>query len=164
MEGAGAGEPSAGDARGRIVIAIVAAVALTAIIVIVSVASGGGSDGRAAVVAPKRCIDSWNSDQAARSYGRHNFSFHLYKGALVTYLTETGDEVGAGEGGICAVIFPSQALDPEPFAAGEVLKGRTWLPLSSLPGMQLSRVAELQVLAAGSPNTSLDVQGELAAL
>ena len=30
--------------------------------------------------------------------------------------------------------------------------------------MELSRLAELQVLAAGSPNTTLDVQGVLAPL
>ena len=116
------------------------------------------------MAAAKRCLDSWNSDQAARAYGRHNFSFHLYEGALVTFLTPTGEEVDAGAGGLCAAIFPSRALDPEPFAAGEVLQGRNWVPISSLEGMRLARLAELQVLAAGSPNTTLDVQGALAAL
>jgi hypothetical protein len=154
--------PAARDSRARIVIAIVTAVALTAIIVVVAAASGGGSDAESATVAAPRCIDAWNSDPNA--YGRHNFSFHLYKGALVTFLTPTGAEVGAGEGGVCAVIFPSQALDPEPFAAGEVLDGGSWIPISSLKGVELSRLAELQVLAAGSPNTTLDVRGELAAL
>jgi hypothetical protein len=62
------------------------------------------------------------------------------------------------------VIFPSKALDPEPFAAGQVLRGRLWFPISELQGMELSRLAELQVLAAGSPNTSLDVQGVLTPL
>jgi hypothetical protein len=153
-----------GGGRGRILIAAAAAAALVAIVIVVSVVSGGDADERATVAAPERCVDSWNADQAARSYGRHNFSFHLYEGALVTYLTETGEEVGAGEGGLCSVIFPSQALDPEPFAAGQVLKGKFWSPISGLEGIELSTVAELQVLAAGSPNTSLDAQGELAAL
>jgi hypothetical protein len=157
-------EPGPAQARGRILIAAGAAVALVAIVVVVAVASGGKSDGRATVAAPKRCLDSWNFDQAARAYGRHNFSFHLYKGALVTFLTESGEEVGEGEGGLCAVIFPSQALDPEPFAAGQVLKGKFWFPISGLEGMELSRLAELQVIAAGSPNTTLDVQGVLAPL
>ncbi len=107
----------------------------------------GDSGGRETVAAPKRCIDSWNRDQAALAYGRHNFSFHLYDGALVTYLTNDGREVGEGEGGLCAVIFPSKALDPEPFAAGQVLRGKLWFPISELEGMELSRLAELQVLA-----------------
>lgn len=136
---------------------------LTAIVV-VAVASGGDSDQPATAAAPKRCVESWNTDQAARAYGRHNFSFHLYKGALVTYLSRSGDRVDAGGGGLCAVVFPSRALDPEPVAAGEVLEGRNWVPISSLEGLELSRVAELQLLAAGSPNTALDVKGALAPL
>ncbi|MDX6581484.1 MAG: hypothetical protein QOI10_668 [Solirubrobacterales bacterium] len=156
-------EDATGDARGRILIAIAAAIGLTAVIVVVAISSGGGSEQRS-VAAPERCVDAWNADQAALAYGRHNFSFHLYTGALVTFLTEAGDEVGAGEGGLCAVVFPSRALDPEPFAAGQVLQQRSWAPISSLPLIQLARVAELQVLAAGSPNTTLDARGKLTAL
>jgi hypothetical protein len=157
-------EADPAQARARILIAAGAGVALVAIIAVVAVASGGKSGERAAVAAPKHCVAAWNSDQAARSYGRHNFSFHLYTGALVTFLSETGEEVGEGDGGLCAVIFPSQALDPEPFAAGQVLKGKFWFPISGLEGIELSRLAELQVIAAGSPNTTLDVQGVLAPL
>ena len=62
------------------------------------------------------------------------------------------------------MIFPSKALDPEPFAAGQVLRGKLWFPISELEDMALSRLAELQVLAAGSPNTKLDVQGVLTPL
>jgi hypothetical protein len=109
-------------------------------------------------------VRSWNADRAARAYGRHNFSFHFYEVALVTYLTDDGREVASGEGGMCAVIFPSRALDPEPFAAGQVLRGRDWIPISSLEAVPLARVADLQALAAGSPNTKLDVTGELTPL
>jgi hypothetical protein len=137
-------------------------VALIAIVVVVTVASGGGSE-RAQVAADPECVEAWNDDAAARAYGRHNFSFHLYKGALVTYLDEAGNEVGAGEG-LCAVVFPAEALDPEPFAAGQVLRGKRWTPISELDQVELARVGELQVLAAGAPNTTLDVRGVLAAL
>jgi hypothetical protein len=115
-------------------------------------------------VADPHCIDAWNSDATARAYGRHNFSYHLYKGALVTFLDTDGNEVGEGEGGLCAVIFPSKVLDAEPFAAGQILRGKHWSPISSLDRVQLTRVAELQVHAAGTPNTTLDVQGVLAPL
>ena len=154
------GAPSS---RGRILIAAAAAVVLGAAIALIALASGGG-EGREAVAAPQRCIEAWNRDQAARAYGRHNFSFHLYKGALVTFLTETGREVEEGQGGLCAVVFPARALDPEPFAAGQVLRRDTWVPIADLEGVELSRVAELQTLAAGSPNTTLDVQGALGPL
>jgi hypothetical protein len=149
--------------RARIAIAASAAVLLIAIVVVVAVASGGGSDGRETVAADPECITAWNDDPAALAYGRHNFSFHLYKGALVTHLNGDGDEVGPQEGGVCAVIFPSEVLDSEPVAAGQVLRGKRWTPISQ-EGVPLPRVAELQVLAAGSPNTTLDVEGVLAAL
>jgi len=152
------------QARGRILIAVAAAVVLGGIVAVIVVASGSGDERRAAAAAPARCVRSWNADQAARAYGQHNFSFHLYEGALVTSLTSSGREIGAGEGGLCAVIFPSRALDPEPSAAGQVLRGRNWIPISTLEGVELSRVAELQAIAAGSPNTTLDVTGELAPL
>ena len=157
-------ETEPGSPRGRILIAAGAAVVLAAVIAVIAVASGGGSEGRGEVKAPQECVKAWNRDQAALAYGRHNFSFHQYDGALVTYLTRDGQEVGAGEGGLCAVIFPSRALDPEPFAAGQVLNKKLWFPISELEGMELARLAELQVLAAGSPNTTLDVQGVLTPL
>ena len=150
--------------RGRILIAAVAAVVLAAIIAIVAIASGGESEKSVVVAAPPRCVEAWNADEAARAYGRHNFSFHLYEGALVTFLSRGGDPVGDGEGGLCAVIFPSQALDPEPFAAGQVLDRDAWTPISSLAGIELDRVAELQVTAAEAPNTTLDAEGELTPL
>src|ERR1044072_369035 len=151
-------EPS--GARARILIAAGAAVVLAAVIVVVAVASGGGdSAGRGEVTAPKSCVDAWNRDQAALAYGRHNFSFHEYDGALVTFLAKNGEEVGPGEGGLCAVIFPSRAAHADPCAAGQLLRGKLWFPISELEGMELGRLAELQVLAAGSPNTTLDVQG-----
>jgi hypothetical protein len=150
-----------GNPRARIAIAVGAGVLLLAIVVIVAVASGGGSE-REAVAADPACIKAWNADEDARAYGRHNFSFHLYTGALVTHLDNDGNEVDASApGALCAVIFPSKVLDAEPFAAGQVLRGRDWSPISSLDRVQVTRVAELQVLAAGSPNTTLDVQGVL---
>lgn len=150
--------------RARIAIAVGAAVVLIAIVVVVAVASGGGSDSREPVAADPECIEAWNDDPSARAYGRHNFSFHLYKGALVTFLTPDGEEVGADAGGMCAVVFPSEVLDAEPFAAGQVLEGKRWSPISDLEGVALTRVAELQVLAAGTPNSTLSVEGVLADL
>ncbi len=137
---------------------------LIAIVVAVAVVSGSDSDDRDAVAADPACIEAWNEDASARAYGRHNFSFHLYQGALVTFLDAAGEEVGSRADGFCAVVFPSKVLDSEPFAAGQVLRGKRWLAISDLEDVPLTRVAELQVLAAGSPNTTLDVQGVLAAL
>lgn len=154
-------ETQAGSQRSRIAIAIAAAVLLAAIVAIVAATGGSGEDERAVVPAPERCVEAWNADEAAATYGRHNFSFHKYEGALVTFLTEDAEEVGDGEGGLCAVIFPSQELDSEPVAAGQVLRVRDWAPISTLPGVELSRVAELQVDAAEAPNQALERTGLL---
>ena len=150
------------QSRARLLIALGAALTLT--VIVVAVASLRGAKGeRASVVPSARCLDAWNSDASATAYGRHNFNFHLYTGALVTFLTDEGKQVGAGEGGSCAVVFPSQALDPEPFAAGQILKGRRWLSLTSLDGVALTRVAELQAEAAATQNTAIDTTGRLSA-
>ena len=79
--------PSQPSPRGRILIATAAAVALTALIVVIAGAgSGGEAGGREAVAPPPRCVRSWNADQAARAYGRHNYSSHHYLVAMVTFL------------------------------------------------------------------------------
>ncbi len=105
-------ETEPAGARARILIAVGAAVVLAAVIAVIAVASGGDSGERETVAAPKECVDAWNRDQAARAYGRHNFSFHQYDGALVTFLTTTGEEVGSGEGGLCAVPVPAGSTRP----------------------------------------------------
>ena len=153
---------AAGSARGRLAIALGACALLAAIVVIV-LALGGGGEQRAAVPLEPECVSAWNADTEATAYGRHNFNFHRYEGALVTSLGAAAQEVGAGEGD-CAVVFPSQVLDSEPFAAGQVLQGRVWKPLSSLPDIELTRVAELQVSAAEAPNALLDASGQLGEL
>jgi hypothetical protein len=79
----------------------------------------------------------------------------------VTFLTPQGAVVEEGAGASCAVIFPSKVLDPEPFAAGEVLHTDGWQPISELPGIELARVGELQADAAQAPNTILDTTGRL---
>jgi hypothetical protein len=155
-------EASASSARGRLAIAGGAAALLIVIVAVAALGSGGGDD-EGSASAPPECVRAWNADPAAVEFGRHNYTSHGYSGALVTYLTERAEEADAADG-LCAVIFPAQALDPEPIAAGEVLRADSWIPLSELEGVELSRVGELQVLAAGSPNASLSDSGELTEL
>jgi hypothetical protein len=154
-------ETSGSDARGRLLIALGAAVILAATVIAV-VALGDGEEAASGSVASPECIKDWNGDPAATSYGRHNFNFHDYTGALVTFLDEAAREVEEAEG-MCAVVFPSRVLDTEPFAAGQVIKGRRWVPITSLRGVELSRIGELQADAAQAPNTILDTTGKLTA-
>jgi len=155
-------DQEASEARGRLAIAGVAALILAATVVAVVALGGGDSDRATATAASPECIRAWNGDLAATSYGRHNFNFHDYTGALVTFLDQRGNEV-AEDDGICAVVFPSKVLDPEPFAAGQVLRDGRWVPISSLGGVELERIGELQADAAQAPNTILDTTGKLTA-
>jgi hypothetical protein len=129
--------------------------------VVVAVALGGGGDEPEPVTVDAACVEAWNDDPVALAYGRHNFNFHDYEAALVTHLDAAAKEVPAGDASLCAVIFPSRALDPEPFAAGEVLRDGAWVAISDLPGVEVTRVAELQAKAAESANVAIDGQGSL---
>ncbi len=151
-------------ARARIALAVAAALVLGGLVVAIGLARGGDDD--APVPGPDPfCVRSWNSDPAATAYGRHNFNSHRYEGALVTFLDLTANELAGGEGGHCAVVFPSRALDSEPFAAGQVLIGSQWQPISLLEGVSTVRVAELQARAAGGGvNASLAASGRLVPL
>ena len=137
--------------------------ALVAVVVVVALS--GGEDEPEPVALDPTCVEDWNEDPATLSYGRHNFTFHNYEAALVTHLNATAEVVPADDpAALCAVIFPSRVLDQEPFAAGELLRDGTWLPISRLPGVELTRVAELQVEAAEAPNAALDEGGTLGEL
>ena len=76
-------------------------------------------------------------------------------------LTEKGEDPAAGEDGVCAVIFGALQLDTEPVAAGEVLVDRIWRPLALQQGVDINRVAELQTIAYGESNASLNTEGRL---
>ena len=152
------------SARARIALAVAAALVLGGLVVAIGLARGGDDD--APVSGPDPfCVRSWNSDPAATAYGRHNFNSHRYEGALVTFLDLAANELAGGEGGHCSVVFPSRALDSEPFAAGQVLIGSQWQPISLLEGVSTVRVAELQARAAGGGvNASLAESGRLVPL
>jgi hypothetical protein len=147
----------------RVLFAAAAGVVLGAVVAVVALA--GGDDDPEPATLDSACVRDWNDDPASLTYGRHNFTFHDYESALVTHLNSAAQEVPADdERAMCAVVFPSRVLDQEPFAAGQVLRSGVWLPISDLRGVDLTRVAELQVLAADSPNAALDVQGRLGEL
>jgi len=156
-------EPGAERARDpRLAIVLAATIVLVAIVAVV-VLSGGGSDGEASVAAPAQCIKAWNADRDAIAYGQHNYGSHGYERVQVTRLNEDAEEPAAGEEGLCVAIFGALELDTEPVAAGQIREGGVWEPISLRPGVELTRVAELQAIAAGQPNSSLTGEGRLVA-
>jgi hypothetical protein len=132
-------------------------------VVVVAALAGGGEGGDAQAAAPSECIQAWNTDPDAIAYGRHNFGSHGYDDVQVTMLTPKATEPAEGERGVCAVIFGALQLDSEAAAAGQLLLGNAWEPIALQNGVELTRVGELQQVAAGRANASLDGGGELIA-
>ncbi len=159
MEGV---SPEAGTGPGRdrrVVIAVGGTIALAAVVAVIVLTGGSGDE--ASTAAPAQCIEAWNADPEALAYGQHNYGTHGYDRVQVTRLTEAAEVPAEGEEGLCAVIFGALELDTEPVAAGEMRIDGAWQPISLRPGVELTRVAELQAIAVGEANSSLSGEGRL---
>jgi len=149
--------------RARLAVALGATLLLAGVIAGVLVL-GGGSQEPATPAAASDCINAWNEDELATSYGRHNAVAHKYEDVQVTRLELADGQLVESARGECAVIFGAVELDREPDAAGQLLRGETWTPLSLLAGVELDRVAQLQSVAVENANASIDEQGRLSQL
>jgi hypothetical protein len=148
----------------RVLFAAGAGALLFATVAVVALSSGGDGDDDDAVALDPACLDAWNDDPGALSIGRHNFTFHEYETAQVTHLTvPEGGRLG-GDETPCAVIFPAEALDPEPEAAAVAFLGGSWIALSNFPAFDEVRLAELQGRALADTNAVLDADGRLSEL
>ena len=139
------------------------ALAAALVVGVVVLVTAGGEEEAAVASAPSTCLKDWNRDPVAREAGRHNHSFHRYEEARVGYLDPT-DGVAAAvssdpAAGLCAAVFPSGELDPEPEYAGFVLEGGRWVSLSDV--LDPTRVGALQAAALETANATLTEDGEL---
>ena len=98
--------------------------------------------------APADCVATWNANGA--QFGKHLATdpMHRYEEAQVTRIGED-----------CAVIFPSQTLDPEPDAGARIHGAGGWRGLNEQ--LQLDEVLALQQQAAGRVNADLTPEGTL---
>jgi hypothetical protein len=155
----GDGEPR-GSARLWFALALAAAL-IAAVVILVT---AGGDEEAAVASAPSTCLKDWNRDPVAREAGRHNHSFHRYEEAQVGYLDPTDAAAAVATdpaAGLCAAVFPSGELDPEPEYAGFVLEGGRWVSLSDV--LDPTRVGALQATALEASNATLTEDGELEA-
>lgn len=154
--------PGAPDRR-RIVLALGALALFGAVVAVVAVTAGGSDEGPAASAAPQECLDAWNNDRDAVAFAQHNSIFHNYTSAQVGYLTPAADasissDPDAGE---CTVVFARNQLDPEPFAAGQILEDGAWRPLAQV--VEVNTVARLQSEAFDGANAEPTSDGKIAA-
>src|SRR5690349_19432416 len=132
-----------------------AALLLIAGVVVALTLSDSGDTGSAA---PEECVSAWNDDSVAVSLGQHQYNDHGYNRVEISRLDPASLVTGADERD-CTVIFPAQLLDPEPIAAAMVLQRGTWRPVSSVPGVTLPELGELQAEALDNANGSLRKSG-----
>jgi len=144
----------------RIWFAIALAVALGAVAIVV-VSTSGGEEADPVAAAPAACLQGWNRDAIAREAGRHNRTFHRYEEAQAGYLSPEGRIVADEGAGACAVVFPRDALDPEPEYAGFTLSGGRWVAMGE--SVEPAQLAVLQATALTAANAELTAEGELVA-
>ena len=150
---------SARSSRLRLVVALTLALGLGAAVLLVAL--GGSPDTGQASVADSECVELWNDDPEALRVGRHQYGSHGYSSLEVVRLTEDGTGESAGTDGVCTLVFPARALDPEPPAAALAYLQGSWVPLSALPTVSEIRLAELQSKAFTATNASMAADGSI---
>ncbi|UJA18873.1 hypothetical protein HJD18_00740 [Thermoleophilia bacterium SCSIO 60948] len=154
-----AGERSS---RVRLVVALALFLGLGVAALLVAL-GGSGGDGEEVAAADPACVERWNDDPAALQIGRHQYGSHGYTSLEVVRLSEDGTAEAEGGEGVCTLVFPAQALDPEPPAAALAYLQGSWVPLSALPTVSEIRLAELQSDAFTATNATMDAEGRITA-
>jgi hypothetical protein len=152
--------PSVPADRRRILAAVSALAGFGVIVAIVLIVAGGNDSSSASSPAPRECVEAWNNDRDALAFARHNSIFHNYQRAQVGYLVLDGEATVSGDaGGECTVVFARNQLDPEPVAAGQVLRDEVWTPLAEVT--DINTVARLQSEAFDGANAEPTPEGEI---
>jgi hypothetical protein len=142
--------------RGRRGIATFAAV--------VAAATSGGcgaSGGSSAAPAPDRCVDSWNGESTALSFGRHVYDTHESHRAEVAVLKSEDGNPNVAAGGGCAVIFAVPESDVEYGAVGLVETDLGWASMQELAREDQEALNRIQSEASSAVNATLFPDGEL---
>jgi hypothetical protein len=128
--------------------------------------AGGGGEGAGAAATevpavPTDCLESWNSESASLSYGRHLFGTHRAKQAQVLIVKPEGHSINIRGNSTCAVIF---AVDPSDYEYGQlglVITSFGWASMAELARGDPGRLKELQAAAFAAPNATLFPDGSL---
>jgi hypothetical protein len=155
------------DPRSRLIFA--GALALGLVVAVAVVALGSGGDSVDVEPADPECVSAWNADEKAVTLGIHLFGGHGYESVEVLRLDAEGEPPSTPGEGNCVVVFASPTLDAELIAAAQYFTGKTWRPLSELPGrgglpaVSSEGLGELQSEAVSKSNASIGGDGRLTA-
>jgi hypothetical protein len=128
----------------------------------VAIAACGDSEGvafeKGGRPAPRSCLERWNADQGATTFGTHAYLGHKSRAAQVFRVAESQGQRPRG----CAVVFAVSESDREYGTVGEVSLSAGWELMNSFP--VLGDPAEAQRRASSNANASLNSDGRLAPL
>ena len=123
-------------------------------------ACGGSGEESGSVPVPGDCLQSWNSEQAAISFGRHVYDTHDTRQAQVALLEPAGESLNI-RGETCAVIFAVPENDFEYGDVGLVVTDFGWASMQELARGDQIELERLQQEATESPNATLFPDGSI---
>ena len=143
--------------------AISAALAIAAA-ALLSAGCGGEGAGAAATevpAVPDDCLQSWNSETASLSFGRHVYGTHRAKQAQILIVKPEGHSINIHGKSTCAVIFAVDPSDYEYGQVGLVITSFGWASMAELARGDPGRLQQLQQAANAAPNANLFPDGSL---
>jgi hypothetical protein len=138
-----------------------AAIALAFALAAAAIAGCGGSGQGSAKPAPDRCVDGWNEDSTALSFGRHVYNTHESHRAEVALLEAEGGNPNVPAGRICAVVFAVPESDIEYGAVGLVVTDLGWASMQELARDDQATLDRIQGEASSATNATLFPDGQL---
>jgi hypothetical protein len=121
----------------------------------------GAAAGGSGAPAPERCVDSWNGESTALSFGRHVYDTHESHRAEVVVLTAEDGNPNVAARGACAVIFAVPESDVEYGAVGLVETDLGWASMQELAREDQEALDRIQSDASSAVNATLFPDGEL---
>jgi len=121
--------------------------------------AGCGSSGSSGPQPPQRCLDAWNDETVATTLGKHAYSDHDVRRALVE-LTAAPEAKNVRSERTCLVVFAVAEGDGEEGRLGLVVTRFGWSQLFEL-GLSDAALTDLQRSATARSNADLFPDGTL---
>ena len=122
---------------------------------------GEAGEGASSVPVAEDCLQSWNSEQASLSFGRHVYETHDTSRAQVTQLEPPGQALNISGSETCAVIFAVPENDYEYGDVGLVVTKFGWASMQELARGDQIELERIQREATASPNATLFPDGRI---
>jgi hypothetical protein len=122
---------------------------------------GGGEEASSAPPVPDDCLQSWNSESASLTFGRHVYDEHRSKRAQVRLVEPARGSFNIAGDETCAVVFAVEESDPEYGDVGLVVTKFGWASLRELARGDVGHLNAIQREATEAPNANLFPDGTL---